>query len=439
MARYYHAHKVDLEKCRGHMTCMRPCPTQAIRIRRGKAVISEELCVDCGICISACPSGAIVPVAGSVEKKAHFKCKVVVPSPVLYTQFDASLHPYIIHQAFRELGFDEVIDVGLSSVILARALVKYMKKYAGRRPLISSHCPCILRLIQVKYPDLVELIVPLDVPREVTAREIRKNLPTKLGLKPEEIRIIYIAPCPAKIVSIKQPAEKAKSWFDGVISIRDVYPLLLPHVVAIKEKFNQSEVPKGFSFHPGWAVLGGITQSVTMKNWLAVSGLDHAMRIFDDIEKSRLRNVDFVEAAACMLSCLGGPYNVENPYVARANSIKQKERYGRRIKLDMEDIERKLERGYYFFENPILPRPTTYFDTDLETSIKRIREKEEIYQKLRQIDCGACGSPNCMAFAEDVVRGEVEITGCVFKLLEKQAASSCDSDETIEHCGEESE
>ena len=282
------------------------------------------------------------------------------------------------------------------------------------------------------------MVMPLDVPREVTAREVRKSLPKKLGLKPEDIKIVYIAPCPAKIVSIKQPAEKARSWFDGVISIKDLYPLLLPHVVAIKEKFDPSQVPEGFSFHPGWAVLGGITQSVKMKNWLAVSGLDHAMKIFDDIEKSRLQNIDFVEAASCMLSCLGGPYIVENPYVARANSIKQKERYGRRIALDVEDIKRKLEKGYYYFENPILPRPTTYFDTDLETSIKRISEREEIYQKLRQIDCGACGSPSCMAFAEDVVRGEVEITECVFKLLEKQAKSSGGSDVVVEHGGEES-
>ena len=435
MAKYYHAHQVDLEKCRGHMACMRHCPTQAIRVRGGKATISEELCVDCGTCISVCPSGAIVPIADSVTQTSKFKYKVVVPSPVLYSQFDVSIHPHIIHLAFKQLGFDEVVDVGTSSAALARALVKYLRAYRGRRPLISSHCPSILRLIQVKYPDLVELVVPLDVPREVAAREVRKNFPARLGLKPYEIGITYIAPCPAKIVSIKQPAEKERSWFDDVVSIKDVYPILLPHVVGIKEKYDQSQVPKDFCFHLGWAVLGGITQSVKMENWLAVSGLDHAMKIFDDIENSRLRNIDFVEATSCMLSCLGGPYNVENPYVARANSIKQKERYGRPIKLDIEDIERKLEKGYYFFENPILPRPTTYFDTDLETSIKRMREKERVYQKLRQIDCGACGSPNCMAFAEDVVRKEAKLTDCIFKLLQRQSVSSGSFGQSAEHRG----
>jgi len=414
LAQYYHAHKVVLEKCRGRLNCMRHCPTQAIRVKGGKAIISEELCVDCGTCISGCPSGAIVPITDPPTGISHFKYKVVVPSPVLYSQFDPSTHPYIIHLALKKLGFDEVVDVSTSSAALARALVKYMKKSRGRLPLISSHCPSMLRLIQVKYPDLVELVVPLDVPREVTAREIRRNLPTKLGLKAEDIGIVYIAPCPAKIVSIKQPAEKAKSWFDGAVSIKDVYSVLLPQIVAIKEKFDEKVVPKDFSFNAGWATLGGVTRAVKMENWLAVSGLDHVMKILDDIENSRLRNIEFVEALACMLGCIGGAFNVESRYLARTNTIKQRAKYEKEIEVDDQDVEQKLEEGYYFIENPILPRPTKYFDTDLETSIKRMKERERVYQKLRQIDCGCCGAPTCLAFAEDFVRGEVKLTDCIF-------------------------
>jgi len=414
LTQFYHAHKVVLDKCRGHMTCMRHCPTRAIRVRGGKAVISEELCVDCGTCISVCPAGAIVPVTDAVSDASDFRHKVVVPSPVLYSQFDSSVHPYVIHLAFKELGFDQVVDVSASSAALARTLVKHMQRYKGRLPLISSHCPSMLRLIQVKYPDLVELVVPLDVPREVTAREIKKKLPAELGLKPEEIGITYVAPCPAKMVSIKQPVEKTRTWFDGVVSIKDVYSVLLPHVVAIKETFDESQVPEDFAFNAGWATLGGITRAVQMENWLAVSGLDHVMRILDDIENSRLRNVDFVEAMACMLGCIGGSLNVENPYVARANSVKQRFKYEDPIEVDDADIERKLETRYYFLGNPVLPRPTKYFDTDLETSIKRMKERKRVYQKLRQTDCGCCGAPTCMAFAEDFVRGEAKLTDCIF-------------------------
>jgi len=289
-----------------------------------------------------------------------------------------------------------------------------MKKYRGRVPLISSDCPAMLRLIQVRYPDLVELVAPLDVPRELTAREIKKSLPAKLGLEPEDIGIFYVSPCPAKIVSIRQPAEKTRSWFDGAISMKDAYSVLFPLVIAEMKNFDERQVPNDFTFSAGWATLGGITRSAEMDNWLAVSGWDHVMKTFNDIENSRLRNVDFVEAMACMLGCIGGSLNVENPYVTRANSIKQRARYERPINVDDNEIDRKLEEGYFFLENNVLPRPTKYFDTDLETSIKRMKERETVYRKLPQINCGCCGAPTCMAFAEDFVRGEAKLTDCVF-------------------------
>jgi len=192
MAHYYHAHKIIADKCEGHMACMRSCPTQAIRVKNNKATFSEELCVDCGNCLSSCPSEAIISISDPIDEFSHFKHKIVVPSSVLYSQFDSSIHPYIIHLAFKELGFDEVVDINISSSAMTMALIKYMETYRGRHPLISSHCPAVIRLIQVKYPDLVELIVPLDAPREVTAREIRLNFPDKLGIRPEDIGIIYI-------------------------------------------------------------------------------------------------------------------------------------------------------------------------------------------------------------------------------------------------------
>ncbi len=412
MAKYYHAHQINRDRCRGHMRCMHHCPTQAIRVRGGKAVISEELCVDCGSCISVCPSGAIEPITDPIGQVSSFPYRVVVPSPVLYSQFDPSIHPYIVHLAFKQLGFDEVVDVTTSAAELAVALDMFMKAYEGRLPLISSYCPCILRLIQVKYPDLVELVVPLDVPREVTAREIRRSFPGRLGLKPEDIGVLYIATCPAKIVSTKQPAEKTRSWFDGVVSIRDVYSALLPHIIAIKQQFHEAQVPEDFVFDTGWVRMGSIARAARTEKWLAVAGLDHVVRILDDIENSRLRNVSFVEALAHMLGCVSGPFNVENPYVARTNSIKQRQLYEKGIRVDEKEIARKLEEGYFFFENPLLPRLTTYFDTDLETSIKRMKERDRVYQNLPQIDCGCCGAPTCMAFAEDHVRGEAKLTDC---------------------------
>jgi iron only hydrogenase large subunit-like protein/NAD-dependent dihydropyrimidine dehydrogenase PreA subunit len=396
------------------MICMRQCPTQAIRVRQGKASILEDLCVDCGTCISACPSGGITPITDPMDGISSYKYKVVIPSSVLYSQFGHHIHPYIIHLAFLKLGFDNIVDVGPFCAILAKMYVEYLKDYRGRLPLISNDCPAMIRLIQVRFPDLVEQIIPFDVPRELAAHETRNSLVAELGLRPEDIGITYVSPCPAKVVSVKQPAEKPKSWFDGVVAIKDVYSSLFPQVMAIKANFDEKQVPRDFSFNAGWSMLGGITRMIEMENWLAVAGVDHVIKIFNDIENSRLRNIDFVEAMVCILGCVGGPFNVENPYVVRTNSIKQRARYESPIDVNQDEIRQRMKSSHYFLESKLLPRTTTCPETDLKTSIKKIRERDRVYQKLRQIDCGCCGAPTCKAFAEDFVRGEVELSDCIF-------------------------
>ena len=93
---------------------------------------------------------------------------------------------------------------------------------------------------------------------------------------------------------------------------------------------------------------------------------------------------------------------------------KQSEKYETPVDVDEEEIERELREGHFFLENPVRPRPRRFFDTDLELSIKRMRERERVFAKLPQIDCGCCGAPTCMAFAEDFVHGLVELSDCPF-------------------------
>jgi Na+-translocating ferredoxin:NAD+ oxidoreductase RNF subunit RnfB len=49
----------------------------------------------------------------------------------------------------------------------------------------------------------------------------------------------------------------------------------------------------------------------------------------------------------------------------------------------------------------------------------KLKEMKAIYAQLPHIDCGSCGRPSCNAMAEDIVRGEGEITDCIFKLRDE--------------------
>ena len=46
-----HSVVLELKRCRGCTTCIKCCPTEAIRVRGRKATILPDRCIDCGSCI----------------------------------------------------------------------------------------------------------------------------------------------------------------------------------------------------------------------------------------------------------------------------------------------------------------------------------------------------------------------------------------------------
>ncbi|MDK2889257.1 MAG: hypothetical protein PWP72_2135, partial [Thermoanaerobacter sp.] len=72
---------MDEEKCRGCTNCIKHCPTEAIRVRKGRARIIEERCIDCGECIRVCPNQAKLAITDSLEKLKDFKYTIALPAP----------------------------------------------------------------------------------------------------------------------------------------------------------------------------------------------------------------------------------------------------------------------------------------------------------------------------------------------------------------------
>jgi iron only hydrogenase large subunit-like protein len=419
MNSYYHSIRIDTEKCEGRMKCMRICPTQAIRIRGGKAVMLEEKCIDCGECINSCPSGAIVPLTDPFGELSKFRHTVALPSPALFAQFGREILPEEILAGLKKLGFDDSFDLADTCGRVSFALQEYLREYKGPKPVISNSCPTIVRLIQVKYPSLIHHITPLDIPREIASREIKRQKSQRYGLKEKEIGTFYITPCPAKMISIKQPAEKEKSHLDGAISISDIYGPLLSAMEGVERKSYRKSLESICILGIGWAMVGGVCRTLRMKNSLAVSGIPEILKVFDDIERGKLQHIDFVEAYSCPQGCVGGSLTVENVYISYNKILKLIETLEfEKIKAcpDIRDVRKLYAEDYFFKKSKLEPRPIKPLDTDLRTAIQKRKEKEKIHASLPKIDCGACGSPTCMTFAEDVITGEAKMEDCIIWL-----------------------
>ena len=138
-------------------------------------------------------------------------------------------------------------------------------------------------------------------------------------------------------------------------------------------------------------------------------------KILDDIENSRLRDVEFVEASSCLGGCMGGSLVVENMYVARSSTLNLLRDYGGKPEVNRNNVIAKYREGYYSLERKLAPRPLRPLDPDLAKAIEKKKQKDTIYGSLPKIDCGCCGAPTCLAFADDIVRGKAKLVDCIYK------------------------
>ena len=415
MSTYTHSVTLDLPRCKGCTNCIKRCPTEAIRVRDGHAVILQDRCIDCGECIRLCPYQAKKPTYDKFEDFAHYKYKIALPAPALYGQFDELDEVDYILTALLECGFDDVYEVSKAAEIITEHTRRYMKKDGLPKPIISSACPAIVRLISLRFPCLVDNLLPIMPPIEYAARQARKEaLAAHPELTDDDICVLFISPCPAKISYIKNPIGVNKSAVTGGLAISDVY-------FKLRSKRKDIKVPKSLSstgiIGLNWAGSGGEATSTLLDKYLAADGIENCIRVLDEIENGTFGDLEFVELNACIGGCVGGTLNVENPFIAKAR-LRSLRKY---LPISGNHItESEALANDIFYDEEIFTSDAERLSEDRAVAIAKMIELEEIYKMLPHLDCGSCGAPNCHALAEDIVRNKADISYCLIRLREEQ-------------------
>jgi len=411
-----HGFKIDREKCKGCLACMRACPTHAIRVKNAKAQYRSNGCVDCGLCLTTCSNHAISATTASVEDLSRFKFKVAVPSPVLFGQFPTGITPAQIVDGLLAFGFDEVWDYSVDINLVARAIQQYVDQWTGPTPLISISCPVVVRLLQVSYPAMVDRLIPIQPAREIAGREAKRRFSAQLGLREDEIAAIYITPCQAKSISILQPAEGVVSNLDGALGFHEVYNTILACAGPKKHdpiKDSRPAIVRNaglLRLH----VSEGLGRLVQQHRYLRVTGLANVMQVFNDIEKGKLRNVGFLEAYGCWNGCAGGNLTVANMYVAGTTLRSQARNLPEMDSLTEAEVERRFPTEDFSLKAPIRPRSVTVTADSLKQRVRTRQLAEDVLRTLPGLDCGLCGAPTCKEMARDVSTGETTRDNCVF-------------------------
>ncbi len=415
---FHHALKVLEDVCIGCTHCTQACPTEALRVRDGKAVLFENRCIDCGECMQACPVNAIIIEQDDLNDIFKYKARVALVSSVFIGQFPRHYQTRKIYSGLLEQGFTHVHESEHGGIILIDEINNYLEKHKDIRPVISSFCPAIVRLIQVRFPSLVENIMLLRAPLDLAAISFRQELINN-GYKDEEIGIFYVTPCAAKIAAVKSPVGEVKSPINGVVNMdllfNKVYRTLKREqrstcIVPEKEQLRSEEM--------AWSLTGGEADNINGR-CLAIDGVNNTIEFLEGIENGRIINFDFLELRSCDQSCAGGILTTANRFLTAERLQERIEKYNQ-DKLAGKLFDNKTINKHANFLhdkisiNEVQERSMIKLDDDMKIALKKMNRIKKINSYLPGIDCAACGSPSCKALAEDVVQGRAHISNCVF-------------------------
>lgn len=411
--------------CIGCSHCMKVCPAEALRVSGGKAQIHLDWCIDCGECFRVCPTRAIRVMDDDFSQIFNFKHRVLLVPSAFFAQFDESVPMESVYAIIGELGFTEVCAVEQSVDSLIEEEIEYLK--TAVKPAISSFCPSVVRLIQVRFPSLVDHIMQLLPPIEITA-QYYKNKFAKEEIPASDLGIFYLTPCIGIIAAIKSPVGGYKSPINGIINMDFFYnKVYLAHKQRIP--ITKSIIINGELSSKGvlFATTGGEAAHIEGRT-LAIDGMTNVIDFLEMLENEEIEGVDFLELRACDESCAGGILSHRNRFLIAESMRKYSETKPEKHKL-ITDYKKHCSAVIHM--EKIEPRSMVKYDRDIEVAIKKMEGARALKILLPGIDCGACGAPNCEALAEDIANNLADISSCIFlrTLYEKRGEMSLE--ETI--------
>ena len=410
----YHAIHIDTNKCIGCSHCVKVCPTEALHIWDGHSNLNPERCIDCDECYRVCPVGAIQVEDDGLSQIENFTTKVALIPSVFMGQFPIHVKAREVFKVIQELGFTYVYEVEEGAQHVENLTIEQIESN-GKKPLISSFCPAVLRLIQVNFPQFTDNIINLKTAVDITAISIRKQLKNK---NKEDVGVFYFTPCSAKITSLKAPIGEEESVLDGVINMDSIFnkvQAILNNRTIIakrdkKEISNNAIKPD----HILWGLTGGEIKNLP-GTCLSIDGIKNIISFLDRIETRGCNEIDFLEMKGCDQGCAGGILTPQNRFIT-AQRLRNREHYYNDYYNENPNESPIYHTDCISFDEAttqqIKPRSIVKLDTDPMKALQKMQKTQEISKILPSLDCVACGYPTCKSLTRNIIEGKAELEYC---------------------------
>ncbi len=243
--------------------------------------LGDVECVNCGLCASVCPTGALTPKpeVNQVWRDLEDPTKTVVAqiAPAVRVALGeafggkpGSIETGRIVAALKALGFDQVYDTCFAAdlTVLEEATEFIERKQRGERlPQFTSCCPGWVKFAEQFYPDLLPNLSTCRSPQQMFGSVAKKTLPEQLGVAAEDLVVVSIMPCTAK----KYEAKLDKFQSDGrpevdhVLTTQELARMIEEAGLSFERLEPQSlDMPLGFKTGAGviFGTTGGVTEAV---------------------------------------------------------------------------------------------------------------------------------------------------------------------------------
>lgn len=348
--------------------------------RGSKAVIStafnkpiaESLCVNCGQCAAACPTGAIVvkddtaKVLDMIDAPDVFVTCEIAPAVRVGIGQELGLDVgentmgkivAVLHRLGVDKVFDTATGADLTVMEEAAEFVDRLEN-GGVLPLMTSCCPSWVSFVEKKYPEILPNISTCRSPMSMFSAVLKEYYSDKLPEGKTKHYHFALMPCTAKKYEAKR--DEFSGVTDDVITTQELIKIIKESGIMFHEIEAESvDMPFGTASGAGviFGVTGGVTEAVLRKvantnsrktlaqieytgvrgmddvkeayipygertlHIAIVSGLANASRIAEGVMNGEL-DYDLVEVMACRGGCISG---AGQPYISHRHREKRGE------------------------------------------------------------------------------------------------------------------
>jgi transcriptional regulator with GAF, ATPase, and Fis domain/iron only hydrogenase large subunit-like protein len=392
------------ERCRRCYSCVRSCPVKAIKVDGGFAQIMHDRCIGCGNCLS-CPQNAKVVVDRMVRTQEMLASGAPVIA-VLGCSFPAFFHALMPGQlvaALKSLGFCEVHEGAYGASLIADSY--RMALQTGDKPLISSHCPAVVDLIERHYPKLVPNLIPVVSPMIAMGRFIK----SVLG---ENTRVVYVSSC---VAAKFEKQSEVSSAIDVVLTYQEIDKLLKNRGISPS---NMAEMPfdgldpglgRLFTLAGGTLKVFGIEPDFLDTETICAEGEEHTIGIIRDLAANRI-SPSFVDLRFCVGGCVDGP--------ARDKELNHF--FKRKLIVCHNNSKLPYETAPHYRSTSLMPDLDRTFSNKFrklaspeKDDIKHILHSTKKFTLGDELNCRACGYNTCREHAVAVFQGLADIEMCL--------------------------